>query len=236
MPLQAHAERITVVAVPETINSGQMIQVAAAVTDKFGTPIVVPTLYMEILDSKGRVYWKLSPIERNVSSFAKLIATNEMRSNTRYQVRISTNRKLSPMGYTFFKTRKRIIPLGILPILMVPGILIPENQLIPESAKRPIFVTYKTELDGRVCPICRPNEGLTFPINSPDIIKIGPPDLGGETHYGCRCHYDIEQAVNAAVAKIQRMLRSVNVVAPVIAVRKHKKLQNDTMLAWSKSR
>lgn len=223
MPLPVHAERITVVARPETINAGQMIQIAAAVTDKFGTPIVEKTLYMEILDSKGRVYWKLSPIERNVSSFAKLIATNELKSNTRYQVRVSTNRKLSPMGYAFFKTSKRNIPLGILPVLMVPGILIPQNTLIPEAAKRPIMVTYRTELDGRVCVICRPNEGLTFPINSPDIIRIGPPELNGETHYGCRCHYDTQYAVNAAVAKIQRMLRSVNVVAAVIEVQKHKR-------------
>jgi len=223
MPLQAHVERITVVAVPQTINAGQMIQIAAAVTDKFGTPIVADKLYMEIIDSKGRVYWRLALIETNVSSFAKLIATNEMRANTRYQVRVSINRKLSPMGYTFFKTAKRIIPLGILPVLMVPGILIPRNELIPKSAKKPIFVTYKTEKDARVCVICRPNEGLTFPIDSPNIIRIGPPDLGGETHYGCRCHYDIEQAVNAAVAKINRMLRSVKVVSAVAAVQQHKR-------------
>jgi len=221
--LLAHAERITVVTVPGAVDTGQMIQIAAAVTDKFGTPIVVPTLYMEILDSKGRVYWKLSPIERNVSSFAKLIATNEMRANTRYQVRVSTNRKLSPMGYNFFKTNKKVLPLGILPILMVPGILIPKNTLIPEAAKRPVYALYRTELDGKVCPICRPNEGLVFNVNDPNIIRIGPPEFNGQTHWGCRCHYDIQYAVNAAVAKIQRMLRSVHAVKAVIAVQQHKR-------------
>ena len=162
MALLRHAERITVVVVPANVDTGQMIQVAAAVTDKFGTPIVAKTLYMEILDSKGRVYWKLAPIERNVSSFAKLIATNEMKSNTRYQIRVSINRKLSPMGYTFFKTSKKIIPLGLIPLAFAPGILMPENDLIPKAAQIPIMATYKTELDGRVCPICKPNQGLTL--------------------------------------------------------------------------
>lgn len=221
----SHVERITVVVVPESVNSGQMIQIAAAVTDKFGTPIVAPVLYMEIVDSKGRVYWKLATIERNVSAFAKLIATNEMKSNTRYWVRVSTNRKLSPMGTATFKTRKRIIPLGILPVLMVPGILIPQNALIPESAKKPVYAIYRTELDGRVCPICRPNEGLVFNVNDPNLIRIGPPEHNGQTHWGCRCHYDMQFAVNAAVAKIQRMLKSIKVVQIVKAVKKHKALQ-----------
>jgi len=220
---QLHANRITVVIAPEIVNAGQMIQIAAAVTDKFGTPVVVPTLYMEIIDSKGRVYWRLSPIERNVSAFAKLIATNELRSNTRYQIRISTNRKLSPMGYAFFKTSKKNLPLGIIPALMVPGILVPRNTLIPEAAKRPIMITYKTELDAKVCVICRPFEGLVFEVNDPNLIRIGPPEFSGQTHWGCRCHYDIQYAVNAAVAKITRMLRSVKVVAAVIEVQKHKR-------------
>ena len=83
-----------------------MIQVSASVTDKFGAPVVVPTLYMEILDSTGRQYWKLAPIARGVSSFAKLISTNELKHNTRYIIRVSTNRKLSPQGFDFFKTEK----------------------------------------------------------------------------------------------------------------------------------
>lgn len=225
MPQVPHAVRITVVVAPDAIEAGQMIQIAAAVTDRFGAPVVAKQLFMDIIDSKGRVYWRISLIERNVSSFAKLIATGELKHNTRYQVRISTNRKLSPMGYAFFKTKKNILPLGIIPFLMAPSVLIPRNELIPKAAKIPIFVTYKTELDAIVCPICVPNEGLTFPINSPDIIKIGPPDLGLDTHWGCRCHYDIEAAVNAAVAKIARMLKSVKVVQAVIEVQHKRKLR-----------
>lgn len=221
MPL--HNVRITVVIAPAAIEAGQMIQIAAAVTDRFGAPVVAKQLFMDIIDSTGRVYWSLSLIERNVSSFAKLIATGELRHNTRYQVRISTNRKLSPMGYAFFKTKKRILPLGILPVLMAPSVLIPRNDLIPEAAKRPILATYKTELDARVCVICRPFEGLVFEINDPDIIRIGPPEIGGATHYGCRCHYDIQFAVNAAVAKIHRMIRAGNLAMVVAAVQEHKR-------------
>ena len=97
--------RIIVVVSPNKIDVGQMVQISAIVTDKFGTPVTVPTLYMEILDSKGRPYWNLSPVERGQSGFSKLISTNELKSNTRYTVRVSTNRSLSPQGFTFFQKR-----------------------------------------------------------------------------------------------------------------------------------
>ncbi len=195
-----------------------MIQISAAVTDKFGSPVVVPTMYMEILDSTGRPYWKLAPIVRNASSFAKLISTNEMKHNTRYIVRVGINTKLSPQGYDFFKTRNKKLTPAFIPLIFAPLIVVP---FIPEEARKPLFLTYKTELDARVCPICRPNEGLVFPIDSPDVIRIGPPDLGGETHYGCRCHYDISVAINAALAQIQRQLRAVRPVMAILAVQKH---------------
>ena len=216
---QAQNLRITVHTAPDIISAGQMIQISAVVTDRFGSPVVVPTMYMEILDSTGREYWKLSPIARNVSSFAKLISTNELKHNTRYTVRVSTNRKLSPQGYDFFKTKKRKILPAFIPLLFAPLVLIP---LIPKEAKKPIFLTYKTELDARVCVICRPNEGLVFAVDDPNIIKIGPPDLGGETHYGCRCHYDMSVAINAAVVKVQRQLRAARIVMAISAIQNHK--------------
>lgn len=213
-----------------------MIQVSAVVTDKFGQPVVVPTMYMEILDSAGKEYWPLSPIARNVSSFAKLISTNEFKHNTRYIVRVGINRKLSPQGYEFFKTKNRkiipaFIPLVFAPLVLVPRLdldpeldLIPRLDLIPEEAKKPIFLTYKTELDARVCPICEPNEGLVFAVDDPKLIRIGPPELGGETHFGCRCHYDMEVALNAALAKVQRIIDAGRAAMVVHAVQKHKEL------------
>jgi len=100
--------RITVVVAPDLIEKGQMVQIAVSVNDKFGAPLVVPTLYMDIIDSKGIVFWRTSLIAQNVSSFAKLISTNELKHNTRYQVRIGTTRKLTPHSYTYFKTKKHI--------------------------------------------------------------------------------------------------------------------------------
>ena len=223
--------RITVVVAPDLIEKGQMVQIAVSVNDKFGTPLVVPTLYMDIIDSKGIVFWRTSLIAENVSSFAKLISTNELKHNTRYQVRIGTTRKLTPHSYTYFKTKKHIGPLAFIPLLFAPAVLTPENevleryQLIPKDAQVPIFLTYATELDARVCPICKPNEGLTFAINDPDVIRIGPSALGGATHWGCRCHYNIEQAVNAAVHKVEGMLKAMRMVKIVKAVKKHKALQ-----------
>jgi len=218
----AHDLRITVHVAPDIISAGQMIQVSVAVTDRLGSPIVVPTLFMEILDSTGREYWKLSPMARNVSGFAKLISTSEMKHNTRYIVRVATNRKLSPQGYDFFKTKKQRIPPAFIPLLFAPAVLFPALDLIPKEARKPIFLTYKTELDARVCVICRPNEGLVFAVDDPKIIKIGPPELGGETHFGCRCHYDMSVAINAAVVKVQRQLRAVRIVMAISAIQSHK--------------
>ena len=253
------------VVAPGEVNAGQMIQISAIVTDQFGAPLVMPQLFMDIIDSTGRVYWPLSLMEVNANGFSKLIATNEMKSNTRYQVRVSINRKLIGKGWAFFKTRKKKLIPAFIPLLLIPSILTPSNQLIPDGArnlsfreaqiriseinetielneqghpmnkqlrkerqelqkiqpaptKKKIFLTYQTEKDHRVCPICLPNQGLVFPIDYPDIIKIGPPELGGDTHYGCRCHYDMDVAVNPALAKIQRMLNAVRAVA---AVKKH---------------
>ena len=213
---------VTVHIAPDIITPGQMIQVSAAVTDRLGAPVVVPTLFMEILDSTGREYWKLSPMARNEHSFAKLISTSEMKHNTRYIVRVATNRKLSPQGYDFFKTRKEKLHPAFIPLLFAPAVIIPSLELIPKEARKPIFLTYKTELDQRVCPICRPNEGLVFAIDDPKIIKIGPPELGGDTHYGCRCHYDMSLAVNPARAKVLRQIHAGRAAMVILAVQKHK--------------
>jgi len=199
-----------------------MIQVSASVTDRLGAPVFVPTLFMEILDSTGREYWKLSPVARNESGFAKLISTNEMKHNTRYIVRVATNRKLSPQGFDFFKTRNKPLNPAFIPLLFAPVILAPALDLIPKEARKPIFLTYKTELDARVCPICRPNEGLVFARDDPKIIKIGPPSLGGATHFGCRCHYDMALAVNPARAKVLRQINAGRAAMIVMAVQKHK--------------
>ena len=216
MALRARS-RITVHIAPDNIDAGQMIQISAVVTDNAGAPVVAPVLYMQILDSKGRVYWPLSPIVRNANGFSKLIATSELQHNTRYTVRVSTNRTLSPQGFGFFKTSKRKIPAAFIPAIIAPTVL------IPQKAKDPLWLIYRTKLDAKVCTICDPHEGKRFRPDDPRIIIIGPPALGGDTHWGCRCNYDMVLAVNPAFAKVQRQFRSIGmVIASVQAVKKHK--------------
>ena len=211
-------DRITVVVAPSTIDTGQMIQISAIVTDPFGAPVVVPNLFMQILDSKGRVYWPLSTIVKDANGFSKLIATNEMQPNTRYTVRVSTNKKLSPQGWTFFKTTKSRISPAFLTPLIAPLVL------IPTKAKNPIWLVYRTMLDSRVCSICRPHEGKKFRPNDPKIIRIGPPELGGQTHYNDRCHYDMQLDINPAFAKVQKVRKFA--VTMVAAIR-HKQKYGD---------
>jgi len=215
MSLNRNRNQVTVVVAPKEIDTGQMIQISAVVTDTLGAPVVAPTLYMEILDSKGRVYWPLSPITRDANGFSKLISTREMEPNTRYTIRVSTNRKLSPQGWTFFKTTKR----KLIPFLAP---LISPLVLIPKKALNPIWLIYRTELDARVCKICRPHEGKKFRPNDSRIIRIGPPQLGGETHYTCRCHYDMQLDVNPAFARVVQMRKIAKIAMVVRTTATHK--------------
>ncbi len=87
-----------------------------------------------------------------------------------------------------------LIPL----ILLAPATAITVEKIKKEfvepdsvDSAKIAFLAYKTERDSRVCPICRPHEGKVFRPDDSAIIKIGPPEFGGDTHYGCRCHYDI---------------------------------------------
>lgn len=64
---------------------------------------------------------------------------------------------------------------------------------------RPLFV-WVSERDGRVCPQCTNLDGRTFDGNDPDMPTPGPEELGGSTHWGCRCRtlpLDGERAYNA---------------------------------------
>ncbi len=79
------------------------------------------------------------------------------------------------------------------------------------------YLIYTTEKDARVCPICKPHEGKVFAPKSDDIITIGPEELGGQTHWGCRCHYDMEtqftyiEQLNAQFAKVYQIYQVANV-------------------------
>ena len=62
-----------------------------------------------------------------------------------------------------------------------------EDKVAPKIA----WLIYATEKDGKVCDICKPHEGKLFLPHDPELIRIGPPQYGMDTHFNCRCHYDI---------------------------------------------
>ena len=193
--------KVTVSVNPAKIIQGQMIQINAQIQDVLsGQPIKYTRIYMQILDEKGIEVWPLSTIAINDDHINKLISTTELEPG-KYTVRISPSRKLHPMGARSFEIEKTsrgiIVPLIPL-ILLAPATVITTEKIKREflepdtvDSEKIAFLVYKTERDSRVCPICRPHEGKVFRPDDSAIIKIGPPEFGGDTHYGCRCHYDV---------------------------------------------
>lgn len=196
-----------------------MLEVSVAITSPTGLSVTVPKVYMEIVDSKGIVVWPLSVIAKNTSGFTRLISTAELETNTRYTVRTAINPKLVKQSFSFFKTTKSIFPGLLIPLTLLSPSLVPLT-LVPETPEKPMWLVYTTELDQRVCPICVNFEGRTFAPNDPDLIRIGPPELGGRTHYRCRCVYTPENVLNAALLKAKTMRASI---LAVVAVTKYKK-------------
>jgi len=73
----------------------------------------------------------------------------------------------------------------------------PEKNPLLKPPKIALLL-YRTEMDSRVCKICRGHraahspgfqEGEYIPF-APEQPVIGPEQLGGDTHYNCRCHFD----------------------------------------------
>ena len=192
--------KVTVSVNPLKIIQGQMIQINSQINDTLsGQPMKFDRIYMQIIDEKGVEVWPLSTIAMDADHFNKLISTIELEPG-KYTIRISPSRKLHPMGATSFeieKTKRGIIVPLIPLFLIAPATAITVDKIKKEFVEPGVdsgkiaFLAYKTERDSRVCPICRPHEGKVFRPDDPNLIKIGPPQFGGETHYGCRCHYDI---------------------------------------------
>lgn len=196
---------IIVTITPNKVHRGQLLSIQAYVQDRYtGVPISYDTLYMDIISEDGVPVWPLSAIEEDSASISKLISTSELKEGQDYLVRISPNRNLSPSGSAKFHIDHELLD----PALLVPGaMLIPHlllsvpdstreekidsNVIGPDTPLKIAWLIYRTQLDSKVCPICSPNEGLQFRPNDPNIIKIGPEEKGGDTHYGCRCHYDV---------------------------------------------
>lgn len=189
---------INVIASPTKISKGQMISIWASIVEKTTLePMVFDRIYMEILDSKGVAVWPLSIIEKNSSTFSKLISTAELKTG-KYTVRVTPSVYRTPIGVAEFEiedANMTMIPLIPLTLLALPSSN--SQEKIEKAFVDPIpppkiaWLIYRTEPDGRVCPICLPNKGKVFRPDDPKLIRIGPPELDGDTHYRCRCGYDI---------------------------------------------
>jgi len=198
--------RLVVQTTPDKITRGQMMAVQAYIYDPAtGLPVIFNRIYMEIIDEKGVPVWPLSTIAENTDRMNKLISTAQLENGT-YQLRVSTSKKLSPMAYSFFEVEKKSIGLEFLPL--IPAVLLGyktskklEKVDSPILEPEPTLVKivrmfYQTEIDGRTCPICIAHREVSFDKrgwdpSDPNIPVIGPKEMGGDTHYGCRCHFDI---------------------------------------------
>jgi len=189
---------INVIASPTKISRGQMISISVNIVEKTTLqPMVFDVIYMEILDDKGVAVWPLSTIEKNSATLSKLISTAEMKKG-KYTIRITPSKYRTPIGVTQFEiedTNMTLIPLIPLALLALPSSnsreKVEREFVEPPVTPKIAWLIYRTEKDSRVCPICRPHEGKFFRPDDPKLIRIGPPELDGDTHYRCRCGYDI---------------------------------------------
>lgn len=189
--------KLRIFVTPDKVQKGQMLAIQAFIFDSHtNEPLPYKKIYMQILDEKGIEVWPLSTMAENTDSMEKLISTAQLEGG-RYQVRVSPSRNLSPMAYTFFEIEKTFDVVPLIPLVLL-GIPTSSKHKKIESdfvAPRPRvyveFMTFETELDSKVCPICLNFAGRTYRANE-SIPIIGPPELGGETHWGCRCKFGIQ--------------------------------------------
>ena len=195
---------------PPKVVEGQMLSIQAAIYDDITKqPMKFDKFYMQIIDNDGLEVWPLSTMQKNSARMDKLISTSELKPG-KYLVRISPSKNLSPMGAAEFVIEAKtnaIVPLIPLALLAIPSSSVAdkvENEIaVPFIPPKIAWMIYQTEKDSKVCPICLPHQGKKFHPNDPELIVIGPEELGGQTHYRCRCHYDyvtVEQ-----VQKLQQL-------------------------------
>jgi len=165
------------------IEQGQMLTVSARLfSERDLQPVFVSRIFMQIQSNRGIEVWPLEVIRKDAAGFDILIGTSEMKTNTEYLIRVSNNWNLSPSGAVKFKIKKKpsISILPLVPLLVLARF--PEDDITKREIEAFIF---RTQMDMRVCPICKGYENVVFP---PSVWKPTIPD---DTHPRCRCTYDI---------------------------------------------
>jgi len=177
---------------PREIEQGQMLGVSARLFHpRTLEPFFVSRIFMQIQARRGIEVWPLEVIRKDAAGFDIQIGTSEMKSNTDYLIRVSNNWNLSPSGSFEFSVKKKPLGISILPIVpllvapLLPGqqpVRFPVDDITRRDIKEFIF---RTQMDMRVCPICKAYENIVFP---PELWRPVIPD---DTHPRCRCTYDV---------------------------------------------
>jgi hypothetical protein len=174
---------IVVEAIPVSVDRGQTISLSARLFDKLTMqPQEVSRIYMTITSQQdGHIVWPLEVVRKNAAGFDIMLGTEEMKDGHDYLVRVSNNWNLSPSSATQFLVKKKAT---VLPIVLLPLIPI----ILPIDIKRKVKqYIFRTQMDHRVCPICKPFENRVYNPGDANIPSI-------PLHINCRCTMDIMYA------------------------------------------
>ncbi len=172
---------VVVEAIPIEVERGQTISISARLFDKNTMqPQEVSRIFMTITSMKdGTIVWPLEVVRKDATGFDIMIGTKDMKDDQSYLLRVSNNWNLSPSASTTFTVLKKKTVLPILPIIALIPLILPEDEL--REVQEFIF---RTQMDARVCPICKPFENLVFQPKDPNIPII-------PLHINCRCTMDV---------------------------------------------
>lgn len=172
---------IVVEAIPIEVERGQTISISARLFDQHSMqPQEVSRIFMTITSMKdGTIVWPLEVVRKDATGFDIMIGTKDMKGDQSYLLRVSNNWNLSPSASTTFTVLKKKTVLPIIPIIALIPLILPEDDL--RLVEEYIF---RTQMDHRVCPICKPFENLVFQPEDTNIPII-------PLHMNCRCTMDV---------------------------------------------
>jgi len=172
---------IVVEAIPIEVERGQTISISARLFDQHSMqPQEVSRIFMTITSMKdGTIVWPLEVVRKDATGFDIMIGTKDMKGDQSYLLRVSNNWNLSPSASTTFTVLKKKTVLPIIPIIALIPLILPQDDL--RQVEEYIF---RTQMDHRVCPICKPFENLVFQPEDTNIPII-------PLHMNCRCTMDV---------------------------------------------
>lgn len=197
---------VRVNALPYKVTRGNLLQIQAIFLDRLtGDPIRVNEIFLQIRDQAGVVVYPTSVVARHQSGMVIDIGTLEFPPGP-YNIMVSNRQSLSPSDTATFTVTGPDLPEPsptLKPIAEAKPTDLPEDQdlkkrldpfqsnvpivpLLPADRRSALIISrvrFVTELDRKVCVICRVYEGAVYELD--DVRK---PDI--PLHPNCRCHYE----------------------------------------------